>query len=180
LWEQDAEALLAANDAGLIPWVPLARTTLEPDEVLSRCRTRLEAVPDAVDREGLTVVAQILAGLAYPAKKNIVNLFGGPRIMIESPVLDEIKEILIAQYRERFEAEGRVKGLAEGKAEGAVGMARAAILDNLEARFGVAPATTAAVLGAITDEARLRALVRVAATCADVAAFDAELARQNM
>src|SRR6266545_3202752 len=38
LWELDAETLLTSPDVGLIPWVPLARTTLGPDELMTRCR----------------------------------------------------------------------------------------------------------------------------------------------
>src|SRR5262245_13389784 len=53
LWELEAEALLSAGDAGLVPWVPLTRTTLSPDELMARCRDRLAAVPDPTDRAGL-------------------------------------------------------------------------------------------------------------------------------
>ena len=38
VWELDAEALLAAGDPGLIPWVPLARTDRSADDVLGDCR----------------------------------------------------------------------------------------------------------------------------------------------
>ena len=154
LWELEAEALLAANDAGLIPWVPLARSDQTPEQLLTRCRDQLAAVPDPNDRAGLTAVAQILAGLAFPDRR-FFNLFGGPEAMIESPVLDEVKELI------------RVRMYAEGHRE--------MVLDFLGERFGPVPEDTRTKLAAITDIARLKALIRSAATCPDLAAFAAQL-----
>lgn len=150
LWELDAETLLASPDAGVIPWVPLARTTLTPDELMTRCRDRLVQVPDANDRSGLVAVTQILAGLAFPDRR-FLNLFGGAKVMIESPVLDEVKELI------------RVQAMHDN------------ILANLDARFGSVPADRVAALAAVTDETRLKALHRLAATCPDIDTFVAAL-----
>jgi hypothetical protein len=158
LWELDAETLLNSPDVGFIPWAPLARTTLSPDELMTRCRDRLVQVPDANDRAGLVAVTQILAGLAFPDRR-FLKLFGGAEVMIESPVLDEVKEIL----RQRYEADGRRKALQE------------AILANLEARFGAVPPERVESLKTITDENRLKTLLRLAATCPDLDAFVAGL-----
>jgi hypothetical protein len=158
LWEQDAEALLSAGDAGLVPWVPLARTALSPEALMTRCRDRLATVSDPTDRAGLSAVTQILAGLAFPDKR-FLDLFGGAQAMIESPVLDEVKEILRKQYEAEFTARAT----------------RRAIRATLEARFGAAPADRVAPLDAIADDARLRELVRLAATCPDLDAFAAAL-----
>jgi predicted transposase YdaD len=162
LWELDAEDLFAAGDVGLIPWVPLTRTTQPPEQLLARCRDRLAAVPDANDRAGLMVVAQILAGLAYPDRR-FLDLFGGPEVMIESPVLDEVKEILRKRYEEQYKAEGRVAEAQES------------VVAFLEARFGVIPEDARAKVTAITDLPRLKALVRLAATCPDLAGFAAQV-----
>lgn len=150
LWELDAEALLAAGDVGLIPWVPLAKTTLTPDELLTRCRDRLVTVPDPNDRAGLIAVTYILAGLAFPGQR-FLHLFGGAKVMIDSPVLDEVKELI------------RVRNTQE---------LVAAVLD---ARFGAVPADRIAALNSVTDETRLKALLRLAATCPDLDAFVAGL-----
>jgi predicted transposase YdaD len=163
LWDLEADALLAAGDAGLIPWVPLARTHLSPDELMTRCRDRLAGVPDPSDRAGLMAVTQILAGLAFP-DRNFLTLFGGPEMMIDSPILDEVKEIL----RKRYEAEGEARGARRGLQE--------AVLENLETRFGAISAERVAPVRAIADEARLKELIRVAITCADLDAFMAALA----
>jgi hypothetical protein len=154
VWELEAETLLAAGDAGLIPWVPLARSTLPAEELLTRCRDRLATVPDPVDRAGLMVVTQILAGLAFPDRR-FLHLFGGPDVMIESPVLDEVKEILLKRGRV---AESQRSSVAV-----------------LKARFGSVPEEVQTKLTGITDLTRLEALVPLAATCPDVAAFAAQL-----
>jgi hypothetical protein len=158
LWELEAETLLASPDAGVIPWVPLAHTTLGPDELMTRCRDRLIQVPDPNDRAGLIAVTQILAGLAFPDRR-FLKLFGGAKLMIDSPVLDEVKELIREQVREQV----RVQAAQEH------------VLSALEARFGVVPVEQIAQLNAITDETKLKALHRLAVTCPDMAAFAAGL-----
>ena len=152
LWELDAEPLLAADDPGLIPWVPLTRTTLGPEELLTRCRDRLERVPEPHDREGLKVVTQILAGLAFPGYQ-ILNLFGGSKMFdIGSPLLEEIKDLIRAQAL------------------------RDAIKANLMDRFGAVPEEQLVGLADVTDVARLNRLIRLAVTCPDLDTFLAALA----
>jgi hypothetical protein len=155
LWEMEADQLLTAGDPGLIPWVPLTKTSLSPEELMTQCRDRLAQVSDAKDRAGLNAVTQILVGLAFPDKR-FLDLFGGADAMIESPVLDEVKELI----RKRAEAEAT----------------RRAIRATLEARFGSVPAERVSSLDVMTDETRLKELVRLAATCADLDTFVAALA----
>jgi len=150
MWELDAEELFAAGDAGLIPWVPLAHTTQTPEVLMTRCRDRLASVPDPSDRAGLMVVTQILAGLAFPDKR-FLDLFGGAKAMIESPVLDEVKQLI------------KVRAMQEN------------VVDVLEARFGSIPKDRVLPLQTISDENRLRAMNRLAATCPDIDAFVAGL-----
>jgi len=154
LWELSADDLLAMNDPGVIPWVPLTKTDAAPDQLMATCRERIQAVADPTDRAGLLVVTQILAGLAFPGRK-FLDLFGGPEAMIESPVLDEVKEIL----RKRYVADAFRDGIRA----------------NLEARFGSAPEDRIAPLGTINDEARLKGLLKLAATCPDLDTFVAGL-----
>lgn len=162
LWELEAEVLLREDNAGLVPWVPLARTTRSPTDLMTECRDRLAQVADPTDRAGLMAVTQILAGLAFPDKR-FLDLFGGPQAMIESPVLDEVKELL----RKQYEAEGARKAL------------RDAVVANLEARFGSVPPDRVMALASISDEMRLKALHRLAITCPDLDAFAAGLATEN-
>lgn len=158
LWELEADQLLAAGDAGLVPWVPLTKSALAPEELMTRCRDRLAQVADPNDRAGLMAVTQILAGLAFPDKR-FLDLFGGAKAMIDSPVIDEVKEILKKQY----EAEFTAKAL------------RGAVVATLETRFGTVPAERLAPVQAIADETRLKELHRLAITCPDVDTFVAGL-----
>lgn len=162
LWEQDAETLFAAGNVGLVPWVPLSRSDQPPEVLLTRCRDVIDKVPDRVKRAGLLAVTEILAGLAFPDRR-FLDIFGGPEIMIESPVLDEVKEIL----RKRYEAQYKTEGRAEGQAEASRQMA----VEFLADRFGAVPDDVQTKLAAITDVPRLKSLVRLAATCSDLATF---------
>jgi hypothetical protein len=80
-------------------------------------------------------------------------MFGGKEKMIESPLLQE----LIAEQR------------AEARHED--------ILAVLEARFGPFPAAIGSSLAAITDETRLRDLVRQTGLSPDLDAFRRALAQ---
>ena len=120
------------------------------------------AVPDAADRKGLLAVTEILAGLAFPDRR-FLDLFGGAEAMIESPVLDEEKEIL----RKRYETEGRVKSGQEH------------IIAFLDARFGSVSDEVRARVAGVTDSGRLEVLVRQAATCPDVVAFAASVGQES-
>jgi len=146
MWELEAEELFAAGDAGLIPWVPLAHTIQTPEVLMKRCRDRLASVPDPSDRAGLMVVTQILAGLAFPDNR-FLDLFGGAQAMIESPVLDEVKQLILVRALQEY------------------------VVDVLEARFGSIPKDRVLPLQTILDENRLRAMHRLAATCPDIEAF---------
>ena len=126
LWTLDADALLAANDPGLIPWVPLARSTRPRDDLLLACRDRLNAVPNRAERSTLLAVTAILAGLAHDPK-GLLTLFGGGDTMIESPVLDELMEFAREKERVKVQAETRLS------------TTRVTLLAFLEARFGAVP-----------------------------------------
>jgi hypothetical protein len=158
LWELDAEALLASPDVGVIPWVPLARTALAPDELLTRCRDRLVQVADPNDRAGLIAVTHILADLAFPGRS--FNLLG------DSAMLDKVFATAVREspaLQEMLKGVMRRQGLREDT------------LAALEARFGSVPTECEAALDAVPDELRLKALFRLAVTCPDIDAFVAGL-----
>lgn len=160
LWELDAEQLLASPDAGVIPWVPLARTALTPDELMTRCRDRLVQVPDPNDRAGLTAATDIFVGLAFPGRSFFELLRGSPMF----------EKVIETAYRESPAFRQTLQGVFRRE------IIRESIVAALEARFGSVPAECAAGLDDVLDDARLKALLRLAATCPDVAAFMAALA----
>lgn len=89
----------------------------------------------------------------------LLTLFGGPGNMIESPVLDILTEIV--RQREYLKAQ--------------IATLRSAISAALDARFGSVPAELPAAVSAISDPGRLESLLRIAATCPDVAAFQSAM-----
>jgi hypothetical protein len=158
LWELRAEDLLASGDVGLVPWVPLTQSDDPPEVVLRRCRQRIDQVADASDRAGLLAVTQILAGLAY-SDRRLLDLLGGPQVMIDSPVLDEVCELIRSKAEAEFLAKGRLQTL------------RSVVVDALTARFSQVPMDQLAALAQLTDEAKLKVLFRVAVTCPTIDAF---------
>src|SRR5205823_5733168 len=89
LWTLSAEELLAANDIGVIPWVPLTQFEGPPEPVLQQCRERIEQQAAIDERANLLVVTQVLTRLRYNDPQ-LLTILGGSRIMIESPLIQEI------------------------------------------------------------------------------------------
>lgn len=79
--------------------------------------------------------------------------------MIESPILDEVREIL------------QQRGVRDG--------VRESVVDFLQSRFGVLSADRLDQLSRIDDLERLRHLRVTAATCPSLDAFFAEVAGPN-
>ncbi len=146
LWTLSAEDLLAADDLGLILWIPLTQFDGPPEPVLQQCRERIEAHAAPGERANLLVVTQVLTRLRYNDPQ-LLTILGGSRIMIESPLIQEI----VARSRQQAMQED--------------------ILSFLTARFGSVPDDVGAHLRAILDEERLRDLVVRAALCPDLDAF---------
>jgi hypothetical protein len=63
LWTIPAADLLAANDLGLIPWVPLAKIDGPPEPIFQECRRRIDRDAQHGQRENLLAVTQFLAKL---------------------------------------------------------------------------------------------------------------------
>jgi hypothetical protein len=179
LWDLRAVDLLATGDVGLVPWVPLTHSDDPPEVVLTRCREQIDRVIDPSDRAGLLAVTQILAALAYPDRKLLELLGGLQMITIESPLLDEIREVIQAraeaEVRGRVEAEvrGRVEAevRARAEAEGRIQTLRKVVRAVLAARFAAVPPELPAELDTLTDEGRLEALHQLAVTCPNLEAF---------
>jgi hypothetical protein len=152
LWNLSAEELLAAPSVGVVPWVPLARYDGPAEVLLRRCRDRLEREAGA-QKANLLAVTQVFARLHFD-KPEWLEILGGRKAMIESPLIQEI----VAESARA----GRVKTL----------------LGVLEARFGsVTPAVTAG-LEQVKEEEQLARLTPQAALCPSLQAFEDSLRRE--
>ena len=150
LWTVPAEELLAADDVGVIPWVPLSRFSGPPAPILRRCRARIDREAPAEERANLLAVTQVLTRLRYNDRR-LLTILGGETAMIESPLLRE------------FEAKTEQKTM------------RKAILRGIEARFGPIPPEVTAALQAVEDGAKLDELFDLALGCPDLDSFRARL-----
>jgi hypothetical protein len=146
LWTIPAAEMLAANDVGLLPWVPLAQFDGPPELIFQECRGRIDRDAPSDEHENLLAVTQILAGMRYNDPR-LFQILGGREAMIESPVLQEF--------------------LAEGQ--------RKSIVVFLAERFGPAANAVEPVLNSITNGKKLNELTRLAAKCPDLETFTREL-----
>jgi hypothetical protein len=146
LWEVPAEVLLSAGDIGLIPWVPLSRFDGPPEPIVRQCRVRIDQEAPPNEHENLLAVTQFLARLRYN-DPTLFQILGGRKAMIESPLIDELKA--------EWTRETLVK----------------AVIDILAARFGAKAEALENKLKGIEEEARLKELVRDAATCRTISSF---------
>jgi predicted transposase YdaD len=150
LWTVPAADLLAVNDVGLIPWVPLCQYDGPPEPLLQQCRQRIDAQAPPQEHSNLLAVTQVFAGLRYNDPK-LLALLGGRQAMLESPVL---QELMTERDVERLHKD---------------------ILRVLQARFGTVPEEATAGVKAILQVQRLEELIDWAAQCPDINAFRSRL-----
>jgi predicted transposase YdaD len=150
LWTVPAAQLLAAEEVGLIPWVPLTEFSGPPEPILEQCRRRIEQQAPRDRQANLLAVTAVLAQLRF-SELELLALLGGEQAMIESPLLKEI------------EKRGRMEGL------------RRAIEKMLAGRFGPVPEELSAKLRSIKSERKLEALASQAGLYADLTAFQAAM-----
>ena len=159
LWTVPAAELLESGDVGLIPWVMLADSTQPPEMLAQHCRDAIDQRAPPGERENLLAVVQVLARLRYndPA---VFAILGGKKIMIESPLIDEIVSEAVAE--------------AESKAE--LKTSHKLIIEVLKARFGDVPTELEDRIRSVLDKDALMQMTRNAAACSDLQAFQKSLA----
>jgi hypothetical protein len=157
LWEFPANELLAMDDVGLLPWVPLAKVEGSPEQIVRRCRARLDEAAPLIghpEYENPLVATQFLLPLRYnqdkPLLERLCELLGGREVMIQSPLYQEI----VAES----EHKGETKAWQQG------------IMDVLVDRFGSDAEDLEVELKAVEFE-RLRDLLKFAVKCSDLEAF---------
>ncbi len=130
-------------------WASLARYAGPPGVLLQRCRDRIERDSGA-QRANLLAVAQVFARL-HLDRPEWLDILGGTKAMIESPLIQEIVE--------ESRREGRVE----------------AILDILQGKFGPVGPTITAGLAQVKETEKLRGLSLHSATCATLEDFEQRL-----
>jgi len=152
MWTISAEELLAANDVGLIPLVPLTQYTGPPEAMLQLCAERIAQQASPKEEGNLLAATRVMAERRYN-KVDLLRLLGGVQDM---------------SWKQIFESSPSVM---EAKAEAERKRACKYILHLLEKRFGPAPEDLAAHLRTIEDQDKLDRLLDVAVECADLEAF---------
>jgi len=146
LWTLSAEDLLAFNDVGVIPWVPLAQSTLAPEELLRRCRERIEQQAKPEEQANLLAVTQVMTSVRYN-ERNLLSILGGRTMIVETPLIQEL-------LRDELQS---------------------AVLELLRAKYADVPEEVVARVRAIQDVQQLRQLNTQAGMCPDLDAFRTQL-----
>ena len=160
LWTIPAAELLEAGDVGLIPWVPLTDFADPPERLMERCRDVIEQNAPPGEKANLLAVTQVLAYLRYN-DVGLLTILGGRKVMLESPLLDELVD---EKYGVRLAAKIRET-------------AQRGIRTVLEARFGDIPSELIEQIESVEREEQLQTLTRTAAACPNLDAFRRALAR---
>ena len=91
------------------------------------------------------------------------------------PYVTSIERMGREEGRVEGRAEGRMEGRAEGRAEGLVEALRDNVIEALEVRFGQVPLAARQRVNQSNDASQLKAWLRLAVRCADVAEFERAL-----
>ena len=151
LWTLDAQELLRSGEPSLMPWVPLANFTGNPEPLLRECRKVIDDRGKKEEIPNLLAVSQVFAGLTIADKRLIHRILGETPMIMESPIMQEILAIAYANRMHR------------------------AILRVLQSRFGPVPEDVRQKLEAVTDDNRLDELNFCAGTCSSIDDFRASL-----
>jgi hypothetical protein len=142
LWTLSAEEFLAQGDVGILPWVPLMQMDGPPESVLERCAERIERESPPKQRTDMLVISEVMAGLRFPGL-DLMTLFGGKKMMIESPLIQKV--------------------IAETIQD--------SVLDVLKDRFETVPRDVTKLVRAEMNDKKLKKLVVLAGKCRDLDKF---------
>jgi hypothetical protein len=181
LWTLPAEALLAAGDVGLVPWVPLARYDGPPATLLQECRERIVQQGRPEEQDNLLAMTRVMAEVRYNDPQ-LLSLLGGSlmtidKVLMQTPAFQRYlaeKTRQVAEETERRVAAETARKVAEETARETV---RKDVGRVLHQRFGAVPADVAVSLQAIAEQARLEDLHDLAVVCPDLEAFRQALSR---
>ncbi|MBM3457892.1 MAG: hypothetical protein FJX77_05100, partial [Armatimonadetes bacterium] len=91
VYERNAEAILALEEAGLTPLLFAAQTTLPPAELAQRAATLVAAQTHGPARTDLLAACQVMAERRYNDPE-LFRILGGREMVAESRIIQEIVE----------------------------------------------------------------------------------------
>jgi hypothetical protein len=153
LWKVPAKKILAMNEIGLLPLVPLMRSRESPELLFRQSWERIDRQARRDQRLPLLAITSILASLRYTEARGWIELLGGKPMLAESPLY---QEWMADQDRETK---------------------KAAILRVLRVRLGEVPELVATQVRSFTDPAKLDETLDHAALCKSFADFRKRIAR---
>ena len=147
---------------------------------MRRCREAIEQHAPPGEKANLLAVTQVLTYLRYN-DVGLLTILGGRRIMLESPLIDELVmekygELLTEKTREAARETAR-EAARKAARETACETAHQYIVTVLDARFGDVPRDLAEEIELVVDGNQLKGLVRTAVACPDLDAFRNAIAR---
>jgi predicted transposase YdaD len=114
VWELDAAEVLALNNPALVPFVPLMRGGATV-ETLTLCAKRIHHEPEAAELE---VLLSTFASLVMDINTIRQIVRWDMKILLESPVYQELLKEGYHRGREEGREEGQLEGRHEGRLEG--------------------------------------------------------------
>jgi len=148
--------LLDLNELGVIPYIPMSQFDEPPDVMLEWCRQRIEEGAPPEQKNNLLAITWIMASAVYKDEAVLAHLLRRDAV-IDSPVLQE----LFAEMSVKVEQKAIKKANKK------------VIVEVLEARFGSVPSELRSRIDAVEEEPALHGLLRQAALCLDLPAFQA-------
>lgn len=155
LWTIPAEELLAVDDVGIVPFVPLTAYSGPPEALLQLCADRIEKQATPAEAGNLLAATRVMAEMRYN-NVDLLKLLGGQAMTMQKI----------------FDASPTIQRV---KAEAARDTFRSNILRLLRKRFAAVPEELAAHLQTVEDRDRLDALLDSAIDCASLEEFAAAI-----
>lgn len=148
-----AEVLLALDEVGLTPLLPLTRSKQSPETLVQQSKERIERQASPAERPTLLTITAIMASMRSGTVEGWLALLGGKNVVEHSPL-----------YQHWMQEERRATN-------------QAAIVRVLEARFGAVPEELGATIRSVSDLDKLEQAITLAAKCSSLEQFQKRFAK---
>src|SRR5207249_4664890 len=86
LWKVPAEELLALEEVGLVPLLPLTRSRQSPETLVQQSRERIERHAVPAEQPTLLTITAIMASMRSGTLERWLSLLGGKNVVEHSPL----------------------------------------------------------------------------------------------